>query len=69
MYMIVYTAVYSGQALNLHVDEVFKLEKKPYDCVEIFAGKMAISKAFRGHEERAVALDIELDPRDETRRV
>ena len=35
-------------------------------CVDCFAGKRAISRAFVGAGERAVALDILLTPKDDS---
>lgn len=35
-------------------------------CTDLFAGKRALSRAFVGHGEPAVALDILLTPDDES---
>lgn len=46
--------------------KVFKVPE-PYDVVEMFAGKMAISRNYRKAGLRAAAMDIELNPQDDSR--
>ena len=38
----------------------------PYDCLDLFSGERAISKAFAAKKLRSCELDIAHDPRDET---
>lgn len=39
-------------------------DSKPLDCVDLFAGKAAISRSFREVGYSAATIDIELDRRD-----
>ena len=38
-----------------------------YDCCDFFAGRMAVSKAYVARGFRACALDMCIDPNDDTR--
>lgn len=38
---------------------------RSFECADLFAGKCAVSKAYKRKGRKACVLDIELDPRDE----
>ena len=44
--------------------QAFTFKGPPYACLGLFAGKMAVSKAYKQKLQRACALDIDLDDRD-----
>ena len=48
------------------MNQAFIPPAEPYACCDFFAGKCAISRAFRTRSYPACALDIALDERDET---
>ena len=52
---------------TLHWPQVFVLNpiEERYSVVDMFAGKAAISRAFRAKGLHAATLDLAIDPRDE----
>ena len=47
------------------MEKAYIKPKVPYDAVDMFAGEMAISKAYKAAMFHAAALDTSLDKRDE----
>lgn len=50
----------------VHMCEAFAPPQRPYKNCDFFAGKCAISKAFRANNHAACSLDIAIDERDES---
>lgn len=46
--------------------EAFEFHGEDFQCLDLFAGKRAVSKAYSRKKMKSCALDIAIDPRDDS---